>query len=270
MSKGYALCVGLNAVDPGFYQGWSGPLNACEADARAMATLLGRKGFDVVTLLTAAATRDAVAGNIRDAAKNAKPGDIFIYTNSSHGGQLPDLNADEADGADETICLYDGELVDDELFELWSLFARGVRVVMISDSCHSGTVSRALDIPTPNLGIDKQRAMPIDVSTRVYLARQDFYDPILNDPALKQAQSRIQASVLHLGACADNQTASDGLMNGLFTSKLLSTWAGGTFRGCYGSFLQQIRRRMPPTQTPQLFWASSRDVAFEAQKPFTI
>jgi hypothetical protein len=270
MSKGYALCVGLNRVDPNFYQGWSGPLNACEADARAMGNLLSRKGFDAQLMLSNAATRDSVISHIQDVAMKAEPGDIFVYTNSSHGGQLPDLNADEADGADETICLYDGELVDDEIFALWALFKRGVRVLMISDSCHSGTVARSADVPQPHQSFMPQRAMPVDVSSLVYLARQHFYEPILSSAALKESKSLIVASVLHLGACADNQTASDGLMNGLFTSKLLSTWAGGAFRGCYSTFLSQIRRRMPPTQTPQMFWASPRDAAFEAQKPFTI
>ena len=31
--KGVSLHVGLNKVDPQHYAGWSGPLNACEADA---------------------------------------------------------------------------------------------------------------------------------------------------------------------------------------------------------------------------------------------
>ena len=34
-ATGLSLHVGLNAVDPAHYAGWSGPLNACEADATA-------------------------------------------------------------------------------------------------------------------------------------------------------------------------------------------------------------------------------------------
>ena len=39
MAKGLALAIGLNAVDPRHYQGWSGELNACEADARDMSAI---------------------------------------------------------------------------------------------------------------------------------------------------------------------------------------------------------------------------------------
>ncbi|NWF57518.1 MAG: caspase family protein, partial [Syntrophaceae bacterium] len=37
MAKGFALTIGLNAVNPKHYGGWSGELNACEADAEDMA-----------------------------------------------------------------------------------------------------------------------------------------------------------------------------------------------------------------------------------------
>src|SRR5690348_11840573 len=52
-AQGVALCIGLNAVDPDHYGGWSGRLNACEEDARDMSRIAASRGFaDVVTLLT--------------------------------------------------------------------------------------------------------------------------------------------------------------------------------------------------------------------------
>ena len=56
--------------------------------------------------------------------------------------------AEETDQLDETWVLYDRQLLDDELYDLWCRFAPGVRILMISDSCHSGTVSRAVDMAT--------------------------------------------------------------------------------------------------------------------------
>ena len=44
MAKGIALHIGLNSVDPKRYEGWSGPLNACEADANDMADLAQSRG----------------------------------------------------------------------------------------------------------------------------------------------------------------------------------------------------------------------------------
>jgi metacaspase-1 len=55
---------------------------------------------------------------------------------------MPDVNSDEEDGQDETWILYDRMLIDDELFQLFSQFAPGVRIFLLSDSCHSGTVAR--------------------------------------------------------------------------------------------------------------------------------
>src|SRR5262245_4834993 len=130
MAKGIALTIGLNAVDPKHYQGWSGKLNACEADAQDMADIAKDKGFKVKTLLTKTATRTRVINEISAAAKTLKSGDIFLLSYSGHGGQLPDKNNDENDGQDETWCLYNGELVDDELYALWGKFAEGVRILV--------------------------------------------------------------------------------------------------------------------------------------------
>ena len=70
-------------------------------------------------------------------------GDILLLTYSGHGGQIPDVTGEETDKLDETWCLYDGQLIDDEMYLELSRFAAGVRVLVFSDSCHSGTVVRA-------------------------------------------------------------------------------------------------------------------------------
>lgn len=115
MPTGVALIIGLNSVDPKHYSGWSGELNACEADAEDMTSVGKSQGFKVTTLLTKNATRERVIERIRAASSTLKSGDIFMLSYSGHGGQLPDRNEDEADAMDETWCLYDGELVDDEM-----------------------------------------------------------------------------------------------------------------------------------------------------------
>jgi hypothetical protein len=55
---------------------------------------------------------------------------------------IPDLNGDEYDLRDETWCLYDGELIDDELRLLRGEFAGGARILALSDRCHGGTVTK--------------------------------------------------------------------------------------------------------------------------------
>ena len=120
MPKGLALAIGLNSVNPKHYEGWSGELNACEADASDMRDVARSRKFTVQTLMTRRATRAAVLGALAKAAKTLKSGDIFLLTYSGHGGQVPDRNDEEPDRQDETWCLYDGELIDDELYTGYS------------------------------------------------------------------------------------------------------------------------------------------------------
>ena len=113
---GRSLHIGLNAVARAHYGGWSGRLAACEFDANDMAAIARSRGIRPKVLLTKAATRAKVLAGIRSAATRLKKGDLFLLTYSGHGGQLPDVTSEEKDGRDETWCLYDGELIDDELY----------------------------------------------------------------------------------------------------------------------------------------------------------
>ncbi|MEA2884352.1 MAG: metacaspase [Bradyrhizobium sp.] len=272
MAKGMALHIGLNSVDANHYQGWSGPLNACEADANDMADLARTQGFAVSKLLTKKATRDAVLKGIADAAKTLKSGDIFFLTYSGHGGQTPDLNGDEPDDKDETWCLYDGQLIDDELYSSWGAFAAGVRVFLLSDSCHSGSVSKAMHYAIkPHSGsAPVYRVMPDEVALRVYQNNKQFYDPILKRRDLANALGAVKASVLLISGCQDNQLSQDGTFNGLFTGNLKKVWNGGTFTGSYRRFHTAIGAKMPPDQTPKLSMVGANNAAFIAQKPFMI
>lgn len=272
MVKGIAVNIGLNKVDPRHYEGWSGKLTACEADANDMAALAKARGFTVNKYLTKRATRNAVLKAIASAAKTLRSGDFFLLTYSGHGGQVPDLNGDEPDGKDETWCLYDGELVDDELYSSWAAFKAGVRILLLSDSCHSGSVSKAIHYATKSKGAASpaHRAMPDEVALRVYQKHKVFYDRILKRRDLAKALGTVKASVLLISGCQDNQLSEDGTFNGLFTGMLKTVWNGGTFKGSYRRFTTAIVTRMPADQTPKLSLVGASNARFIAQKPFTI
>ena len=142
MPSGRSLHIGLNRVNPNAYEGWNGQLAGCENDARAMQSIARAQKLAPKTLLTRAATSSAVTAAIADAAATLLPGDLFFLSYSGHGGQVPDRNGDETEDAkDETWVLYDRQLIDDELYALWGRFQTGVRIFVLSDSCHSGTAS---------------------------------------------------------------------------------------------------------------------------------
>jgi uncharacterized caspase-like protein len=273
MALGLALTIGLNSVNSSHYQGWSGPLNACEADADDMADLALARGFTCTKLLTKDASCAAVKSVIADAARRLKSGDMFFLSYSGHGGQLPDLNGDETgDQKDETWCLYDGELVDDELYSAFGAFGAGVRIVMLSDSCHSGSMNKALYYKNAS-GADMPqafRAMPDEVAQRVYLKNKQLYDPILKSRDTAKALATVKASILLISGCQDNQLSRDGTFNGLFTATMKTVWNGGTFHGSYTKFHKAIGAKMPPDQTPRLSMVGTIDRKFTAQTPFTI
>jgi hypothetical protein len=288
--KGLGLHVGLNFVDPKHYGGWDGELAACENDAHDMAALAKTRGIKSSALITKKATRAAVLAGLRSAAKALKSGDFFFLTFSGHGGQVKDASGEEPDKKDETWCLYDAQLIDDELYFELSKFGAGVRILVLSDSCHSGTVTREREDPPPP-GL-RSKMMPLAIGDRVYRAHADFYDklqadvmkaaggkPVIDpDAALAQLTvsgrlnsiaSEFKASSILISGCQDNQSSYDGNQNGAFTEQLLKVWDHGAFAGNYMSFHARIKARMPGYQTPNLFTLGKAG-AFMAQKPFTV
>ena len=288
-SKGMSLHIGLNAVSADAYGGWDGPLAACEFDANDMAAIAKAKGMKATVLLTKKATRASVLAGMRGAAKALRTGDLFFMSYSGHGGQVPDVSGEEDDKKDETWCLFDGQLIDDELYFELSKFAAGVRVLVLSDSCHSGTVTRAPLVPVTVPG-QRPKLMPASVAMRTYREHQAFYDKLQQgvakaagkaadpDTALANvaASGRLTAivkdfkpAVLLISGCQDNQTSMDGDHNGAFTEQLLRVWSQGVFSGNYGSFHARIKAGLPPTQSPNLFTLGKAGT-FLAQTPFTL
>jgi len=291
-ARGLSLNIGLNSVSPGHYGGWSGDLAACEFDAKDMAALATGRGMKTKVLLTKDGTRAKVLAALRAASKALVRGDFFFLTFSGHGGQVPDVSGEEADKLDETWCLYDGQLIDDELYLELGKFTTGVRILVLSDSCHSGTVVRAgppaLGSPAPEL---RSKMMPPSVGMRTYEAHKAFYDKLQRDVAkaeggtvvdpdealagvavstrLTKIAKRFKARAVLISGCQDNQSSYDGQHNGAFTGRLLTVWNRGNFDGNYATFHAHIKGGMPAIQTPNLF-TMGPVATFLKQKPFSV
>jgi len=288
---GLSLHIGLNSVSGADYEGWTGPLAACEYDAKDMAALAAAGGIKPTTLLTKAATRAKVLGGLRAAAKALVQGDFFFLSYSGHGGQVPDVSGEEADKLDETWCLYDGQLIDDELYLELGRFAAGVRILVLSDSCHSGTVVRAGPPAPGTAALGRSKMMPPSVAARTYEAHKRFYDDLQHavakagagvvvDPdealagvavstRLTRLAKRFKARAILISGCQDNQSSYDGDHNGAFTARLLSVWNRGSFSGNYATFHATIKAGMPAVQTPNLYTMGAV-AAFLKQRPFTV
>jgi metacaspase-1 len=283
MAKGISINIGLNNVDPAHYNGWDGQLNACEQDARDMQTIAESKGFDTKLMLSADATSEAVTSAIQDASGQLENGDILFLTYSGHGGQVPDTNSDEPadeDGGpkDETWVLYDRQLVDDELYAFWGGLKPGVRVFVLSDSCHSGSVTRDIfEAAVPQIVekgmIDddspRTKDLPSDVQDATYENNKQLYDQVQNENP-DGDDVTVGATVVLISGCQDNQLSLDGSKNGLFTQTLLGVWNDGSYDGDYQSFWKAIGAKMPPTQSPNYFPVGRENRDFERQTPLTI
>ena len=287
--KGLGLHIGLNSVDPAHYAGWDGPLAACEFDAKDMAAVAKEARIKSTLLLTERGTRANVLAGIRTAAKQLEKGDFFLLSYSGHGGQVTDVTGDEDDERDETWCLFDGELIDDELYVELSRFAAGVRVLVLSDSCHSGTATRARPQPPPT-GM-RSKMMPPRVAEETYRKNKKFYDDlqkavakeaggampdpdtmlalVATDPRVTRIVKNFKPSVILISGCQDNQTSLDGASNGAFTGQLLKVWKKGAFKGDHVRFHAEIVAGLPSSQTPNLFPLGSAG-PFLKQRPFTV
>lgn len=140
---GISVHIGLDRLDPNHYGGemyLPSPVN----DARAMRDIASALGYDALLLTDQSATSAAFIGFMRSAADKLSAGDSLFITFSGHGGQIPNqgVSDDEADMKDETICLYDRMLRDDEIYLLLSQLREGVRVHIVFDSCHSATAAK--------------------------------------------------------------------------------------------------------------------------------
>jgi len=154
-----ALCVGINQ----FQNLPSAKLQGCVPDANNMSSLLQKQlGFtssDITLLLDAQATKINIINNLKSMVDGAKAGkySYLVFSLSSHGTQVPDLEGDEPDRADEAFCPTDlaqaGNqwdrnhiIVDDELRDIFLPLPSNVLLEVYLDTCHSGTGLKGIDL----------------------------------------------------------------------------------------------------------------------------
>lgn len=140
----HGVIVSLGNVDWRHYDGWTGDCPGTDVDAAQMAQRCEWNGINYVTLRDEQATIANCIEAARVATQGLRAYDLLLLSLSGHGGQVPDSSGDEADGLDETLCLWDGELTDDVIGDLLlACSVTNLRVAIITDSCNSGSNYRA-------------------------------------------------------------------------------------------------------------------------------
>jgi hypothetical protein len=281
MRQGQAVCIGVNSINPKHY-GTDGELGICEKDASDMHKLFLDLGFVSMKLLTKEATRKNVKSAILDSAKELKKGDIMVVYYSGHGGKLPNVKSQydvEYDNVDETWCLWDAQLIDDELRNLWASFKKGVRILLLSDSCHSGSIAKAPFEPDDVEVIDnredesefvKRKAISDKVAKATFNKNEKFYHKLaLKINSLDITKQPLKASVKQISGCQDTEYSYTGETNSAFTQALKYVWDDGYFEGNYKKFYRTIRGNLI-NQHPNLLEFGESNREFDKEKPFTI
>jgi hypothetical protein len=284
MGNAFGLTVGINHVDSNEYAGWDGALNAAVNDSNDMLAILKSQGFATRQLLNSEATADVFLQSIEETAAVMKSGDIFCLCFSGHGGQMSDQTGWGWGSTVDTLCLYSRQVIGHELLMRWQLFPPGSRVLMFSDSCHSGTVSRDSPDPTlnkadpelnkrtepapledPDFAMAVPKGVPMDIQMMIAQHNHQEYEQVF-----KGLSAPIPpVPVVLFAACASNQTASDGTRNGLFTDRFRRVWQDGRFAGDYTALQRGIISQMPSYQSATLFLMGPVDPAFMASRPFS-
>lgn len=243
----HALCIGIND-----YPGTGSDLQGCLNDAHDWSETLGHRGFLVEMLTDSQATRDNMRKRMEAVIDEANYGDSVVITYSGHGTWVPDENGDEPDGRDEALCPHDiteaGPLTDDTLFEIFTRRARGVRLLFVSDSCHSGSVSR--------LGSFGDEESPGKVR---FLPPENYLQgEILSIARAMPARYRTlpsRASALLMAGCQDYEYSYDaridGRFNGAFTYVALKALQQLSDTATYRDWIKEIRAYLPSQRYPQ-------------------
>ncbi len=254
-TKGWGLFVGINnylselgavgwiAIEGNIYT--LPNLAYCVADAQAMsaalATTFAHERVLTDAQATFAAIREAITGWLATAPEDAT---VLIYF-SGHGARVRDKNGDEADGWDEAIVAYDRQLILDDALAEWMGAIRAKRVVLIVDSCYSGTMERGI------------RTFKIDEASRPLFP--PLKDGFITDFAGPGARG--VANVVALTASRPDQVAQElpALGHGVFTYYLLEGLKGAadankdsaiTAQELYAYAAAEVKRRYG--QEPQL------------------
>ena len=243
-----ALCIGIND-----YPGTDSDLAGCVNDANDWKETLEARNFSVTLLLDSQATKAGMTDAIRDLITQAGTGDTVAITYSGHGTWVPDTTDDEIDGRDEALCPYDirtaGPLLDDDLHDLLQQRQTGVRILLVSDSCHSGTVTRGDE---SDLDADMPRARFLPLS--LWLSQDRWPSRPSRPPHLYSGMARAGGDLL-LAGCMDTEyswdTRFNGRPNGAFTYYARKTLASLPADASYDAWFRAIRDYLPSTRLPQ-------------------
>jgi hypothetical protein len=243
----HSLHIGINN-----YPGTAHDLRGCVNDANGWEELLRETfGFTTKKLLDSKATYKNVVREMVKIVEKAGPGSHIVITFSGHGTNVRDVSGDEQDRRDEALCLYDKLLIDDQLRDILGKLPKGANLTFVSDSCHSGTVTRSF----LNTLYDEDAPKPR------YLPPEDDQEAF--DIAPKSVTKKIFTPEKGMGevlitGCNATQYSYDAKIGGRFQGAMSANALAILKENqdlSYDEFYDLLRKKLPSRnypQTPQL------------------
>ena len=202
-----AVLVGINRY-PG------APLMGCVNDVLDMARFVTNSAVrfnpSAVRMLTdERATAPAILERLEWLTTGLKAGDRILFQFSGHGAQVATRNPmGEVDGLDEALCgvtfdWTDRTMIrDKQLYELFGRIPEGVTAMFVSDSCHSGGLTRS----STGLGGRAARVYPVppDIGWRVESATLRGY----------QINETPYPNIALISGSRSDQTSADAIFSG--------------------------------------------------------
>ncbi|HXB34667.1 MAG TPA: caspase family protein [Puia sp.] len=266
MAQIFGLLVGVARYHP---DSSVTSLTGCANDSRRMSEYIF-KAFsplpqeNIRVIVNEQATRVAVIENfIEHLCDNPRisPGDTVLFFFSGHGSyattsaEFKALREDTM-GRDETLVLYDSrlpgnfDLADKELALLMSHVKPGTNIVVIADSCHSGSITRGIDdikLGLPKFSVGDKRERQLNEYLTVHGKGYADLSPL----AIPKPPHLV------LSACDRGEVAYESdEASGLFTEMLLKlvtkSPAPVSYAGLYEHLYTELKW-LTRQQTPQLF-----------------
>lgn len=245
-----ALLIGVSDYTGTGLNSLEGVKNDIELTQQLLANERYAFAEDMTVLLNEQASHSGLQLAFEELADRVVQGDIVYIHYSGHGSFTRDLNDDESSGYDQTwvsfgarnpvtqgIDAYD--VLDDELNEwLVPIFNKAAQVIMVSDSCHSGSVTRGTSVLL--------RAAPRDDRPHP-LGKQVFQSADLNNGII-------------IGAARDNEAAGEffnpeqgsyGLFSWHWALALENVKEGETWRDLFSRAAIKVKQQRKE-QTPQI------------------
>lgn len=167
-STKYALLIGIENYKGTGFASLDGPANDIDLAAKILTDKFKFSEDNIIILVNQQASHLKIQAAFTELAKKVGQDDFVYIHYSGHGSFTKDLNGDERSGFDQTWVSFGArkntdtanlnhyDILDDELNEwLQAIYAKTEQVVLVSDSCHSATVTRG--------NAPKTRAAPVDL-----------------------------------------------------------------------------------------------------------